>query len=68
MTRLQPVDFFLLKRCCFDFFIKNNSDDLMTQSKPKTQALNWTGSKNYGLFILLFWVLFIYYYMILKII
>jgi hypothetical protein len=34
-TRLQPVNFFLLKRCRFDFFIKKiDPGNLVTRSKP----------------------------------
>jgi hypothetical protein len=45
---LTFVFFFLLKRRHFNFF-KNDSDDLVTQSKPKTRALDRAGSENYEL-------------------
>jgi hypothetical protein len=38
--------FFLLKRRRFDF---KKKIDPVTRSKPKTRALNWAKSKNYGL-------------------
>ena len=53
-TRLQHVDFFLLKRRRFEFFFKIGIDsaDPVTRSKPGTQALDraghWAGFRNYG--------------------
>jgi len=51
-TQLQPINFcfFLLKRCCFDFFLKKiNPNNPVTRLKPGTQVLDRTGSKNYHL-------------------
>jgi hypothetical protein len=54
MIRLQPVDFFLLKRRRFDFFkkIKIDPGDLVTRSKLENWALgrvdHQVGFKNSG--------------------
>jgi hypothetical protein len=47
-TRLQPVDFFLLKRHRFDLKKKQiDLGDPVTWSKSRTRARNRVGSKNY---------------------
>jgi hypothetical protein len=50
-TQLQPVNFFILKRCHFDLK-KFDPDDLMTRLKRESRVLNRVGhraeSENYG--------------------
>jgi hypothetical protein len=56
-TWLQAIDFcFFTKTTSFWFFLKKiDPGDSVNRSKPGTRALDQTGSKNYDIYIHIWW-------------